>query len=57
MGIVALTRELGSLGTNIAERRGYRHIRREILAEAARFGEVNEDADLPPRSPGAQPAV
>jgi cytidylate kinase len=47
MGIVALTRELGSMGTYIgerlAERRGYRYVRREILAEAARFGEVSED--------------
>ncbi len=47
MGIVALTRELGSLGTFIAERlaqrRGYRYVRREILAEAARFGEVGEE--------------
>jgi cytidylate kinase len=46
MGIVALTRELGSMGTAIgerfAERRGYRYVRREILAEAARFGEVSE---------------
>ncbi|MDR7521184.1 MAG: cytidylate kinase family protein [Armatimonadota bacterium] len=46
MGIVAMTRELGSLGTYIAERlaqrRGYRHVRREILAEAARFGEISE---------------
>lgn len=46
MGIVAMTRELGSLGTYIAERlaerRGYRYVRREILAEAARFGEVSE---------------
>jgi cytidylate kinase len=47
MGIVALTRELGSMGTYIgerlAERRSYRYVRREILAEAARFGEVSED--------------
>lgn len=47
MGIVAVTRELGSLGTyvaeRLAERRGYRHVRREILAEAARFGEVSEE--------------
>ncbi len=47
MGIVALTRELGSLGTYIAERlaqrRGYRHVRQEILAEAARFGEVSDE--------------
>ena len=47
MGIVALTRELGSMGTyigeRVAERRRYRYVRREILAEAARFGEVSED--------------
>jgi cytidylate kinase len=47
MGIVALTRELGSMGTQIGERfaarRGYRYARREILAEAARFGEVSEE--------------
>jgi len=47
MGIVALTRELGSMGTaigeRIAQRRGYRYVRREILAEAARFGEVSEE--------------
>jgi len=39
MGIVAFTRELGSLGTFIAERlaarRGYRYVRREILEAAA----------------------
>ena len=47
MGIVAFTRELGSLGTFIAEelarRRGYRFVRREILEEAARVAPVTED--------------
>lgn len=47
MGIVAMTRELGGQGTAIAERlaarRGYRFIRREVLAEAARFGDVREE--------------
>lgn len=47
MGIVAFTRELGSLGTFIAEelarRRGYRFVRREILEEAARMGPLTED--------------
>ncbi|MDR7481893.1 MAG: cytidylate kinase family protein [Armatimonadota bacterium] len=47
MGIVAFTRELGSLGTfiaeRLAERRGYRYVRREVLEEAARVGEVSEE--------------
>ncbi|MCL6553313.1 MAG: cytidylate kinase family protein [Firmicutes bacterium] len=50
MGIVAFTRELGSLGTFIAERlaarRGYRYVRREILEAAARVGEVSEETLL-----------
>lgn len=48
MGVVAFTRELGSLGTFIAEelarRRGYRLVRREILEEAARTSPLTEDA-------------
>lgn len=47
MGIVAFTRELGSLGTFIAEelarRRNYRFVRREILEEAARVAPLTED--------------
>ncbi|MCS7236448.1 MAG: cytidylate kinase family protein [Armatimonadota bacterium] len=47
MGIVAFTRELGSLGTFIAEelarRRGYRFVRREILEAAARTSPLTED--------------
>lgn len=47
MGVVAFTRELGSLGTFIAEelarRRNYRFVRREILEEAARMGPLTED--------------
>jgi cytidylate kinase len=47
LGVVAFTRELGSLGTFIAEelarRRGYRFVRREILEEAARMGPLTED--------------
>src|SRR5574341_2083880 len=47
MGIVAVTRELGSLGTDIAMkvagRRGYRCVHSEILAEAARVGDISED--------------
>jgi cytidylate kinase len=47
LGIVAFTRELGSLGTFLAEelarRRGYRFVRREILEEAARVAPVTED--------------
>ena len=46
MSIVAITRELGSLGTYIAEelakRRGYRFVRREVLEEAAKVGELSE---------------
>ena len=46
MSIVAFTRELGSLGTYIAEelakRRGYRFVRREVLEEAAKVGELSE---------------
>jgi cytidylate kinase len=46
MSIVAFTRELGSLGTYIAEelakRRGFRLIRREILEEAAKVGDLSE---------------
>lgn len=48
LGVVAFTRELGSLGTFIAEelarRRGYRLVRREILEEAARTSPLTEDA-------------
>jgi cytidylate kinase len=47
LGVVAFTRELGSLGTFIAEelarRRGYRFVRREILEAAARMGPLTED--------------
>lgn len=47
MSIVAFTRELGSLGTYIAERlaerRGYRFVRREILEEAAKVAELSEE--------------
>ncbi|GBD29027.1 Cytidylate kinase [bacterium HR32] len=47
MGLAAFTRELGSLGTFIAEelarRRGWRFVRREILEEAARMGPLTED--------------
>jgi len=46
MSIVAITRELGSLGTYIAEQlakqRGYRFVRREVLEEAAKVGELSE---------------
>ncbi len=47
MGIVAFTRELGSLGTFIAEevarRRQYRFVRQQILEEAALAGSLTED--------------
>jgi cytidylate kinase len=47
VGVVAVTRELGSLGTYIAERlaerRGYRFVRREVLEEAAKVGELSEE--------------
>ncbi len=47
MGIAAFTRELGSLGTFIAEeiarRRGYRFVRQQILEEAARTSSLTED--------------
>ncbi len=47
MGIVAVTRELGSLGTFIAEelarQRQYRFVRREILEAAARMSSLTED--------------
>ncbi len=65
MPVLAVTREIGSLGTFIAQevarRVGYDFVRQEIIAEASRLYEANSDSlvatvESKPRVLGANPA-